>query len=105
MCVCVHCTCPFGSYLFPLNLSQDDRLGLRKQCDQLVNNELAPEDLLRSDESEVDSTTDIDSPVKKPKLDKSKPKAKQTKVTCSWPGTWNGTWNGRQLCLCYLLAL
>ncbi len=43
--------------------------------------ELTPEDFLRDDESEVDSTTE-DSPIKKPKIIRpTKPKAKQVRGT------------------------
>ena len=48
-----------------------DSRQLNKVCDSLINFETTREELLREADAEVDSTTEeIDSPVKKPKLDK-----------------------------------
>ena len=45
--------------------------------------ELMPEDILQGNKSEVDSTTDIDSPIKKRKVTQSKPKRKRAKSAVS----------------------
>lgn len=55
----------------------------KRKYDQLANMELTSKDMLQGDESEVDSTTDIDSPVKKRKVTQNKSTPKQGKSALS----------------------